>query len=121
MAAQLTGVLRETVACDGAAPAVDSALFLSERLVPGDPRLLEGAWRRLPDLRLDQADPAVADILPVWTAEPEARDALLAAVCRAKPLSAEARLRRADAMTATGGQAELDPVMALLDAALIAC
>ena len=117
MAAQLTGVLRETVARDGTIPAVDSALFLSERLVPGDPRLLDGAWRRLPDLRLDQADPAIADILPAWTAEPEARDALLAAVCRAKPLSVEARLRRADAMIATG-QAELDPVMALLDAAL---
>ncbi len=117
MAAQLTGVLRETVARDGPVPVVDSALFLPERLVPGDPRLLDGAWRRLPDLRLDQADPAVADILPVWTAEPEARDALLAAVCRAKPLSAEARLRRADAMIATG-QAELDPVMDLLDGAL---
>ncbi len=117
MAAQLTGVLRETVARDGAIPAMDSALFLSERLAPGDPLGLDGAWRRLPDLRLDQTDPAIADLLPAWTAEPEAREALLAALCRSKPLSAEARLRRADTMIATG-RAEVDAVMAMLDGAL---
>ena len=82
MAAQLTGVLRETAAREGAIPAMDSALFLGERGALGDPRRLEGAWRRLPELRLDPADPAAAELFAVRSAEPDARAAMLAQVAR---------------------------------------
>ncbi len=116
MAAQLTGVLRETVARTGPVPAMDSALFLSERPAPGDASALAGAWRRLPELRLDPADPAAADLFAVRSAEPLARAAMLAQTMRAFPASAEARLRRAEAMIAEGP--EVDTVMAVLDQAL---
>ncbi len=110
MAVQLTGVLRETVARSGAIPAQDSAVFLPERAVSSDPRRLDGAWRRLPDLRLDAADPAAAALFAVGGAEPDKRGGLLAAAARANPGSAEARLRMADAMIMAGG-AEMDAVM----------
>ncbi len=61
MAVQLTGVLRETVARAGPIPAQDSAVFLPERAVASDPRALEGAGRRLPDLRLAAAEPPAAN------------------------------------------------------------
>ena len=117
MAAQLTGVLRETVARDAPVPAMDSAVFLPERPMPGDPRTLPNAWRRLPELRLDQADPAASELFAVRTAAPETQDALMAGVLRTRPLSAEARLRRADAMIGTGN-ADVEAVMKLLDGAL---
>ncbi len=117
MQAQLVGVLRETVARDTAVPAMDSAVFLPERPVPGDPRRLEGAWRRLPELRLDQADPAAAEIFAASTVEPEARRAMLSNAAKVKPQSAEALLRLADVLTGAG-DALVDRVMALLDKAL---
>ena len=117
MAVQLTGVLRETVARTGSIPAQDSAVFLPERIVPGDPRRLDGAWRRLPDLRLEAADPAAAALFAVGGAAPDARDGLLAAAARANPASAEARLRMADAMIMPGA-ADVETVMRPLDEAL---
>ena len=117
MAAQLTGVLRETVARDTAVPAMDSAVFLPERTASGDPAALDGAWRRLPELRLDQADSAAAEIFAAGTVEPEARIAMLAEATRAKPQSSEALLRRAEAVI-RAGDADVDRVMALLDKAL---
>jgi serine/threonine-protein kinase PknG len=117
MAAQLTGVLRETVARTGPVPAMDSVVFLPEPAVPGDPLALAGAWRRLPELRLDQTDPAAGEIFAARAAPAEQRAGLLAAAARAKPQSSEARLRSADAMIASG-TADVDAVMAQLDAAL---
>ncbi len=117
MAAQLTGVLRETAARGGAIPAMDSPIFLSERAAPGHPRLADGAWRRLPELRLDPVDQAAAELFAVRSAEPAARAGLLAAAARAKPGSGEVRLREAEALIAAG-DAALDAVMKPLDAAL---
>ncbi len=117
MAGQLTGVLRETVARTGPVPALDSAVFLAERPVHGDPRRLDGAWRRLPELRLDPADPAAADLFAVGAAEPDKRFDILAAAARKHAGSAEARLRLADAAI-MAGQAAIDPVMRQLDEAL---
>ncbi len=116
MAAQLTGVLRETVAREAAIPAMDSAVFLPEPAAPGDPSLPDGAWRRLPPLRLDQADPAAAELFAASTAEPDGHAAMLDSAVAAKPHSAEARLRRADAMIAA--RPDVDAVMRLLDQAL---
>ena len=117
MAAQLTGILRETVARDTPVPAADSAVFLPERPAPGDPTRLDSAWRRLPDLRLDPDDPAAAELFAASAAEPEARQALLSAAAKAQPQSAEALLRLADLVIAAGA-APVDRVMALLDKAL---
>ena len=117
MAAQLTGVLRETVSRDGPIPAMDSAIFLAERAAAGDPAALDGAWRRLPELRLDATDVAAAAIFAARGGEPEGRRAMLESIVRAQPASAEARLRLADALIETGG-AEVEAVMRLLDAAL---
>ena len=117
MAGQLTGVLRETASRDGAIPAMDSAVFLSERPAPRHVRRLEGAWRRLPELRLDPTDPAAAELFAARSAEPEARAGLLAAASRARPESAEVRLRQAEAMIGDGN-ASLEAVMKPLDAAL---
>jgi serine/threonine-protein kinase PknG len=117
MAAQLTGVLREAVSRAGPIPVMDSAVFLPERAGPGDPAALDTAWRRLPELRLDQADPAAAEIFAARTAEPEVRVAMLHGVVRAQPQSAEARLRAADAII-DAGQADIDAVLKLLDQAL---
>ena len=117
MAVQLTGVLRETVARAGPIPAQDSAVFLPERAVPGDPRALDGAWRRLPDLRLDAADPAAAALFALAGAEPDKRAGILAAAARAHPSSAEARLRLADAMV-MAGHADVEATMRPLDEAL---
>jgi len=122
MQAQLTGVMRETVARDAPVPAMDSAVFLPERAAPGDPRRLDGAWRRLPELRLDQADPAASEIFAATVGEPDARLDMLSEAARAKPQSAEALLRLADALIQgamiLGGDAAVDRVMALLDKAL---
>ena len=99
-------------------PAMDSAVFLPERPAPGDPRRLEGAWRRLPDLRLDQADPAAAELFAAGTAEPGgAGGAAGRRPSSAKPQSAEARLRLADAMISTG-EADVDAVMCAAGRAL---
>ena len=117
MAVQLTGVLRETVARTGPIPAQDSAVFLPERAVPSDPRRLDGAWRRLPDLRLEATDPAAAALFAVGGAEPDQRADLLAAAARANPASAEARLRMADAMIMAGAP-DVETVMRPLDEAL---
>jgi serine/threonine-protein kinase PknG len=117
MAVQLTGVLRETVARTGPIPAQDSAVFLPERAVPGDPRPLDGAWRRLPDLRLDATDPAAAALFAAGGAEASHRAGLLASAARANPASAEARLRMADAMI-MAGPADVETVMRPLDEAL---
>ena len=116
MAAQLTGVLRETVARDGAVPAMDSAVFLPERPAAGDPGRLEGAWRRLPDLRLDQADPAAAALFAAAGLEPEARHAALVGITRGQPTSPEALLRLADERIGADA-AEVGPILALLDKA----
>ncbi len=116
MAAQLTGVLRETVSRTDAIPAMDSAVFLPEAAAPGDPSAAAGAWRRLPELRLDQADSAAAELFAARTAEPGAQAAMLDAAIKAKPLSAESRLRRVDAMLADGP--EFEAVMRLLDQTL---
>ena len=117
MGAQLLGVLREMVARTETLPAVDSTVFLRERNpLRVAPAGLEGAWRRLPDLRLDPEDPAAADIFAANAAtDPAARAEALAAV-RAAPNSAEHRLRHADALIEAGGG---DPaaIMRLLDAA----
>ena len=117
MGAQLLGVLREMVARTETLPAVDSTVFLRERNpLRVAPAGLEGAWRRLPDLRLDPEDPAAADIFAANAAtDPAARAEALAAV-RAVPNSAEHRLRHADALIEAGGG---DPaaIMRLLDAA----
>ena len=116
MAAQLTGVLRETVARAGPIPAADSAVFLPEPALPGDPSVREGAWRRLPELRLDPADPAAAELFAARSAAPGEQARLLAAAAAAKSHSAEAKLREADALIGTAPV--LEPVMRLLDAAL---
>ena len=117
MAVQLTGVLRETVARTAPIPAQDSAVFLPERAVSGDPGRPETGWRRLPDLRLDAADPAAASLFAAGGARPEDRPGLLAAAARATPGSAEARLRMADAMV-MAGNADIEAVMRPLDEAL---
>jgi serine/threonine-protein kinase PknG len=117
MAAQLTGVLRETVARDGPIPAVDSAIFLSEQSMPGNPALLEDLWRRLPNLRLDAADSAVAAIFAAGSGDAQSRRSALERIVRAQPNSAEARLRLADALI-DAGPAEVETVMRLLDAVL---
>ena len=122
MAAQLTGVLRETVSRDGPIPAMDSAIFFGERPVQGDPAALDDAWRRLPELRLDQTDPATGAIFAVFATrngdgDPDARQTMLGGIVKAQPLSAEARLRAADALIETG-KADVDTVMRLLDGAL---
>jgi serine/threonine-protein kinase PknG len=95
---------------------MDSAVFLPEPVVSGDPSLAEGAWQRLPELRLDQTDPAAAALFAARSVEPEVQDAMLAGAVRAHPQSAEARLRRADWLI--GSQPEVAAVMALLDGAL---
>lgn len=117
MAAQLTGVLRETVGRDGRVPAADSAVFLPECPAAGDPTALRDAWRRLPELRLDPADPAAAELFATRSAESHAQAALFAAAMAAKPRSSEARLRAADALIGTG-EAEPEAVLRLLDGAL---
>ncbi len=117
MAVQLTGVLRETVARSTPIPAQDSAVFLPERTVSGDPRRLDGAWRRLPDLRLDAADPAASALFAVGGARPEDRAGILGTIARTHPTSAEARLRLADHMIMEG-DAAVDPAMRPLDEAL---
>ena len=116
MGAQLLGVLRETVARQAPVPSADSAIFLRERNPPGlDPALLDQAWRRLPELRLDQADQAAAEVFAAAGLDHAARIQALAAAARAKPASAELRLRQADALIESGGQE--DAVLKLLDAA----
>ena len=117
MGGQLTGVLRETASREGAIPAMDSAVFLSERAAAGHPRLLEGAWRRLPELRLDPADAAAGALFAARSAAPELRAGMLAAAARAHPESSEARLRQAEAMIVEG-DAGLEAVMKPLDGAL---
>ena len=117
MAAQLTGVLRETVARTNPVPAQDSTVFLPERATADDPRRLDHAWRRLPDLRLDASDPAASALFALGGAEPDKRPGILATAARANPTSAEARLRMADGMIMAGG-ADLDTVMRPLDEAL---
>ncbi len=117
MAAQLTGVLRETVGRDGRVPAADSAVFLPECPAAGDPTALRDAWRRLPELRLDPADPAAAELFATRSAESHAQAALFAAAMAAKPRSSEARLRAADALIGTG-EADPEAVLRLLDGAL---
>jgi len=118
MGAQLLGVLRETVSRTGPLPAADSAVFLRERNPPGlPPAAQEGAWRRLPDLRLDGADPAAAEVFAATTtADPVLRAQALAAAARVQPASPELRLRRADALI-DAGVADPAVVMPLLDAA----
>ena len=117
MQAQLLGVMRETVARDAPVPAMDSAVFLPERAAPGDPQRLDGAWRRLPEMRREQADPAAAEIFAATVVEPDARLDMLSSAARAKPQSAEALLRLADALILEG-DAPVDRVMGLLDKAL---
>ncbi len=112
MAVQLTGVLRETVAREAPVPAMESTHFLGERLMPPG----TDAWKALPVLRLDQADPAAAELFGAITAGLDARAPLLAAAVRARPQSAEARLRLADTMIESSGEAtDFDAVMRLLD------
>ncbi len=115
MAAQLTGVLRETVARTGPVPAMDSALFLPERAAAEDPALADHVWRRLPELRLTPTDPAAAQLFAARSAEPAQRDAMMATAMRDHPGSAEARLRRAAALIGDGAGA--DEILPLLDAA----
>jgi serine/threonine protein kinase len=117
MAAQLLGVLRETVARTGPVPAADSAVFLRERNPPGiAPSWLAHAWRRLPELRLDQSDPAAAEVFATaTTADPVQRAQALADAAAVKPGSAELRLRDADALIDAGGPEAV--VMQSLDAA----
>lgn len=110
MAAQLSGVLRETVSRDGPVPAMDSAVFLPEP-AGADP----ATWRCLPDLRLDPADPAAAALFAARNAAPDQLGAMLDGAIRLHPTSIEALLRRADAMIAAGP--ELDAVMRRLDIA----
>lgn len=117
MAAQLRGVLRETVARDGVIPAMESELFLAERAVVGDPWDSDLAWWRLPELRLDAADPAASEIFAALGVDEEAREFMLAKVAHRHPDSMEALLRRADLMIMRGG-ADVDAVMTELDAAL---
>ncbi len=117
MAVQLTGVLRETVARTAPIPAQDSAVFLTERAATGDPRRLDEAWRRLPDLRLDAADPAASALFALGGAQPEDRGGILAAAAGTFPASAEARLRMADAMI-LAAPADVETVMRPLDEAL---
>ena len=118
MGAQLLGVLREIVSRTAPLPSADSAVFLRERNPPDvAPAGLEGAWRRLPDLRLDGGDPAAAEVFAATaTADPVARAQALAAASRFRADSAELRLRQADALIETN---VTDPaiVMRLLDAA----
>jgi serine/threonine-protein kinase PknG len=118
MGAQLLGVLRETVSRTAPLPSADSAVFLRERNPPDvAPAGLEGAWRRLPDLRLDSGDPAAAEVFAATaTADPVARAQALAAASRFRADSAELRLRQADALIEAN---VTDPaiVMRLLDAA----
>ena len=117
MAAQLLGVLRETVARTGSVPAADSAVFLRERNPPGiAPSWLAHAWRRLPELRLDQSDPAAAEVFATAaTVDPVQRAQALADAAAVKPGSAELRLRDADALIDAGGPEAV--VMRSLDAA----
>jgi len=117
MAAQLLGVLRETVARTGPVPAADSAVFLRERNPPGiAPSWLAHAWRRLPELRLDQADPAAAEVFAAaTTTDPAQRAQALAVAAASRPGSAEVRLRHADALI--DAEAPEAAVMRPLDAA----
>jgi serine/threonine-protein kinase PknG len=122
MAAQLLGILREVVARDGKVPAADSAEFLHERSIGGalfDPdRARAAAWRRLPELRLDTEDPAIAELFAAGAAPSLAQRAdVLEATMRARPASAEAPLRLADARVDLG-EADPDQIISLLDAAL---
>jgi len=116
MGAQLLGVLREMVSRTGTLPSADSAVFLRERNPPGvAPGGLEGAWRRLPDLRLDGSDPAAAEVFAATaTADPALRLQALAASARLRPDSAELQLRQADALIEAGA-ADPAAVMRLLD------
>lgn len=117
MAAQLTGVLRETVAREGEVPAMESTLFLRETTFAGDPWESRSAWRRLPELRLDAMDPAAADTVAALRADGASREVLLAEAGRHHADSAEALLRRADVLVMQG-EADVNAVMKLLDAAL---
>ena len=120
MAAQLLGVLRETVSRTAPLPSADSAVFLRERNPPDvAPAALDDAWRRLPDLRLDSNDPAAAEVFAaITTADPVARAQALAAASRFRADSAELRLRQADALIEAGiTDPDPAPVMRLLDAA----
>ncbi len=120
MARQLLGVLREMVARTAPLPSADSTVFLRERNPPGiAPAALDGAWRRLPDLRLDPEDPAAAEVFAASAAaDPDARAQALAAA-RGSPESSELRLRQADALIEAGeaGEADGGGIMRLLDAA----
>ncbi len=118
MAAQLLGVLREMVSRTAPLPAADSAVFLRERTPPGlPPAALEGAWRRLPDLRLDGSDPAAAEVFGAMAAaDPASRALALSAAGRRRADSAELTLREADARIEAGG-ADPAAVMRLLDRA----
>jgi tetratricopeptide (TPR) repeat protein len=118
MLSQLTGVLRELVAQRGPIPSADDPEFLRERAVPGlDPALTDGMWRRLPDLRIDEADTARSEVFAAaGTSDPEERVKLLSAIAKQKPDSGEARLRCAGLMIEGGSPAE-DRIMRLLDQA----
>jgi serine/threonine-protein kinase PknG len=117
MASRLITVLRETVARDGPIPAVDSAVFLGERLAPGDPMVLDGAWRRLPMPRMVATDPASAELFAAGMAAPAARELLLSRAVGAHRDSPEARLRLANLLI-EGDSPDADKIMALLDEAL---
>jgi serine/threonine-protein kinase PknG len=122
MAAQLLGILREVVARSRPVPASDSAAFLRERnagasLVDPD-AARQTAWRRLPDLRIDTEDSAAAELFAVAAiADPAQRAEQLTALVRARPVSAEARLRLADARIERA-EADADAAMPWLDEAL---
>ncbi len=119
MGAQLLGILREVVARTGSVPAADSAEFLRERNPPdADITALAGAWRRLPDLRIDAEDTATAELFAAGsTPDLGQREALLAATMKAKPGSAEARLRLADTRIDAGDN-DPDQILPMLDEAL---
>jgi serine/threonine protein kinase len=119
MAAQLLGILREVVARSGPVPAADSAEFLRERNPPGlDIASLDGAWKRLPDPRIDAQDSATSELFAATaTPDPAHRARLLEATMKAKPGSAEARLRLADTRI-DAGENEADQILPMLDEAL---
>jgi serine/threonine-protein kinase PknG len=119
MAAQLLGILREVVARTQKLPAADSAEFLRERNPAGiDTASLAEAWRRLPDLRLDAQDPAIAELFAAGVAtDLDQRAQMLLATMRAKPESAEARLRLADTRV-DRGVGDPDQIIPLLDEAM---
>jgi serine/threonine-protein kinase PknG len=129
MGAQLLGVLREIVAKHDAVPAAESMEFMGEAtLSTPEVASLSGAWRRLPKLRVDQADPGAADVFAAAAvADPRQRATMLERVVSKKQDSAEALLRLADLLIDVGmdganvplnDQRVFDPVMGLLDKAI---